>query len=255
MKNHRSTRERAWTPSIASATRQWSMAIRGLRRAPAFSYAVMLTLTIGIGAATAICGVVDAILLRPLPYPGADRLVAVVNDMPPLSATHNPQSIGTYLTFPWYAHTLQHIALYQDGSANIGDAEGRADPVRLNVAHATASLLPTLGVSPSANSSRRMALSREAGMPRRKISRHSVADASDRVQGRASTTASLARDAVARSSNRRLGLEALLRRRADVAGSRSVRFSGVRVRRWRVLSDAPPAIRPKQPTSALHRSR
>lgn len=148
MNIHRQAREGAWTPSVASVTGQVSIAIRALRRAPAFSYAVILTLAIGIGATTAIFGVVNAILLRPLPFPDAAQLVAVVNDMPAVSGAHNPQSIGTYLTFKRYAHTLQQIALYQAGSANIADAERRADPVRLNVAHATASLFPTLGVSP-----------------------------------------------------------------------------------------------------------
>ncbi|HSC31756.1 MAG TPA: ABC transporter permease [Gemmatimonadaceae bacterium] len=123
-------------------------ALRVLRVRPGFTAAVVVTLGLGIGAATAIFGVVNAILLRPLPYPDANRLVAIVNDMPSLSATHNPQSIGTYLTFQRYAHTLARIALYEAVSANVSDAEGRSDPVRLNAARATASLFPTLEVAP-----------------------------------------------------------------------------------------------------------
>lgn len=52
-------------------------AIRALRHAPAFSTVAILTLALAIGANTALFSVADAILLRPLPYPNADRLVAV----------------------------------------------------------------------------------------------------------------------------------------------------------------------------------
>src|SRR5262245_7483253 len=58
-------------------------AARALRHTPRFAFAVVLSLGLGIGAATAIVSVVDTILVRPLPFQDADRLVAVVQHMPP----------------------------------------------------------------------------------------------------------------------------------------------------------------------------
>jgi hypothetical protein len=52
-------------------------AVRGLRRTPGFTVAVVLTLALGIGTNTAIFSVVDQLLLRPLPYPDGDRIVRI----------------------------------------------------------------------------------------------------------------------------------------------------------------------------------
>ena len=58
--------------------REIRYAIRSLARSRGFTIATVLTLAIGIGAATAIYSVVDTILFRPLPFPGGDRLVRLV---------------------------------------------------------------------------------------------------------------------------------------------------------------------------------
>ncbi|AHG92609.1 permease (plasmid) [Gemmatirosa kalamazoonensis] len=57
-------------------------ALRGLRAQPAFSVTAILTLTLGIGVTTAMFGVVDGILLRPLPFPSADRLITICEQYP-----------------------------------------------------------------------------------------------------------------------------------------------------------------------------
>jgi putative ABC transport system permease protein len=64
------------------ARRDIAYAIRSLRCHAAFTVAAVLTLSIGIGATTAIDSVVDTILLRPLPYPDSDRLVRIIENFP-----------------------------------------------------------------------------------------------------------------------------------------------------------------------------
>jgi hypothetical protein len=58
-------------------------ALRGLMRSPGFTAAAVITLGLGIGAATAVLGVVNTVLLEPLPYTDADRLVRIVERAAP----------------------------------------------------------------------------------------------------------------------------------------------------------------------------
>jgi predicted permease len=125
-----------------------SYAWRSLRRAPLFSVTVVLALTLGIGSAAAIFAIVNAVLLRPLPYGHPDRLVGAWHDLPPISLLHANQTAGTYRTYKKFATTIAGIGLYNDGSANVTDPDGRADPERMTTASVTAEVIPLLEVSP-----------------------------------------------------------------------------------------------------------
>jgi len=72
-----SARDETGLPWIESWLQDVRYALRQLRRQPAFASAAILTLAIGIGGSTGIFSIVDAVLVRPLPYPEADRLVAL----------------------------------------------------------------------------------------------------------------------------------------------------------------------------------
>src|SRR5437762_3367585 len=82
-------------------------AVRSLSRSPGFTAAAVLTLSVGIGATTAIYSVVDTILLQPLPFADSDRLVRVVENIPFIDAGRPPVQRGvTYQEFlEWRSRT------------------------------------------------------------------------------------------------------------------------------------------------------
>src|SRR6185503_12618306 len=92
---------------------------RSLRRTPVFTVAASLTLIIGLAAAFAIFAIVNGVLLRPLPYGDADRLVGAWHDLPPINLHKAQQTPGTWLTYKRLAHTIEDIGIYQDGSVSV----------------------------------------------------------------------------------------------------------------------------------------
>jgi hypothetical protein len=94
--------------------RDVSYAARGLARNPGFATAVVVTLALGIGATTAVFSVVNAVLLRPLPYPDSDRLVRIVERLPARDA-NTPPGRRTGMTWTefseWRARTTTLSAM------------------------------------------------------------------------------------------------------------------------------------------------
>jgi len=123
-------------------------ALRQLRRQPAHALFVIATLAVGIGATTAAFSVVRGVLLRPLPYPDSDRLVAVHGRFLPESGFDFPSfplSVPEYLDYRTQSKTMQDVALYQPSTATVGAEEG--DPERVPIAAITPNLFRTLRVA------------------------------------------------------------------------------------------------------------
>jgi putative ABC transport system permease protein len=119
-------------------------AFRQLARSPGFTAVAVLTLGLGIGASTAIFSVVDAVLLRPLPYPRPERLVALGEGNPRFSESFvRPDS---FRAWRGQATTLAAVALLSEDSMNLA---GGGAPVRAYVGRTTAELFPVLGVRPA----------------------------------------------------------------------------------------------------------
>jgi predicted permease len=118
-------------------------ALRQLRQAPGFTLTVVLTLALGIGATTAIFSLVEGILLRPLPFRDADRLVLLGDHLgAALKIGVTAREIGTYSSA-----TRAFSSLGGYITANY-ELSGGATPEEVRAARLTASVFPTLGVSP-----------------------------------------------------------------------------------------------------------
>ncbi|HJR60312.1 MAG TPA: ABC transporter permease [Vicinamibacterales bacterium] len=134
---------------IEPLARDVRFAARGLRRSPGFTTAAIVTLALGIGATTAVFSVVYGVILRPLPFPNADRLVQVVQLLKPNPGRLERHRAGltTDQVTEWRAtsRTLAEIGHYGPTSAALTDV---AAPVRLNGARISVPLFRALGVSP-----------------------------------------------------------------------------------------------------------
>ncbi len=117
-------------------------AVRMLGKKPSFTAIVLLALAMGIGANTAIFSVVNAILLRPLPYKNFDRIYMIWMDNPKLGVAEDWHSYPNYVDFKEQNQVFEDMAAFNDRSFNL---TGTGDPVRVMGAWSTASLFPVLG--------------------------------------------------------------------------------------------------------------
>jgi len=124
-------------------------AARRLMRARGVTAAAVLTLALGLGAATTVFAVVRGVLLRPLPYPDAERLVSVSHTLIAGGLLHADQSDATLLAYARHARALSHFGGYQVVAAAVA-AEDGTGAERVAAIRATADLLPALGVAPLA---------------------------------------------------------------------------------------------------------
>lgn len=119
-------------------------AVRGLRKSPGFTLVAVLTLAVGVGATTAVFSVINGILLRPLPYPGQDRLIAVSNvyrNNPGWSAPASSTDVAHWRADNDVFETLEFVS-HPDMVAMSSAGSGE----RVGVQHVSARLLPLLGI-------------------------------------------------------------------------------------------------------------
>jgi putative ABC transport system permease protein len=119
-------------------------ALRQVLKNPSFAAVAVITLALGIGANTAVFSVVDAVMLRPLPYDHPERLIEVQSE-----SSHEPEAFNVSYPdfFDWRAqnHTLDHVVSYHDSPFTL---TGLDRPVQLDGEVVSWDMVSTLGVRP-----------------------------------------------------------------------------------------------------------
>ncbi len=123
-------------------------ALWALRRSPGFAAAGLLTLALGIGATTAVFSVIYGVLLRPLPYPGSERIVRLSEEHPGAVSPLSAPMLSNLTYYAWaQPRTIEQLAAYRYDEFTVSLHDGGA---RLVGARVTPSLFPLLGQSPAA---------------------------------------------------------------------------------------------------------
>jgi putative ABC transport system permease protein len=130
-----------------SLLQDFRFGLRMLVKNPIFTLIAVVTLALGIGANTAIFSVVDAVLLRPLPYPEADRLVFLWSTMNSQGVPISGSALPDYYAWRDQNHVFDGLAGFYNGDFNIS-SEGNA-PELIQGAYVTANFFQVLKVSPS----------------------------------------------------------------------------------------------------------
>jgi putative ABC transport system permease protein len=118
---------------------------RMLRRQPGFTAVALVALALGIGANTAIFSVVDAVLWRPLPYPGSDRIVAIAEQRPREAYRHGAVAPADFYDWRRDSVSFTAMAAVEDTAVNLS---GGGEPERLRAIVSTSGFLDVLGVVP-----------------------------------------------------------------------------------------------------------
>lgn len=118
-------------------------ALRTLAKNPGFTAVAVITLALGIGASTSIFSVVDAVLLRPLPYPNAQRLVTVWEKE--ADGSRHRLADPNFLDFRSQNHTLMGLATFFPSPDSVS---GGSEPVRVNVGLVSHDFFRVMGVEP-----------------------------------------------------------------------------------------------------------
>ena len=128
---------------VAELRQDAALGLRLLRRGPGFAAVAILTLALGVGANTAIYSVLDAVLLRPLPYPQPDRIVMVSETLE--NGSPNSSSGGAFLDWRTHQTRFDALALTANVSYNL---RGEGAPERLTGMEVSHEFLQVLRIAP-----------------------------------------------------------------------------------------------------------
>ena len=118
---------------------------RMLAKKPVFTAVALLTLALGIGANSAIFSVVNAVLLRPLPYTDPERLVMLFHSYPTANLPRAAVSPGGFMDYREQANSFEQLTAFQGQGVNLTDGD---EPERIQGMSVSANFFETLGVNP-----------------------------------------------------------------------------------------------------------
>jgi putative ABC transport system permease protein len=121
--------------------------LRTLRKNPGFTAVVILTLALGIGANATIFSVINAVFLKPLPFPDPDHLVMVWQHDTRDPDDHNIVSFPNYQDWKQQNHVFQDMAIF-DSAGKSYSLSGERNPEQVSGLRVTASFFPVLGIQP-----------------------------------------------------------------------------------------------------------
>jgi len=130
---------------VTTLLKDIAYAARILRRSPGFTLTAALTLALGIGANTAIFSVVNATLLRPLPFPHPERIVAIQNQYKAIGLDSASASVPDYIDYRKQRQLFSEVAAINTDDFNL---TGIDRPERVQCGEATSGLFAVLGIQP-----------------------------------------------------------------------------------------------------------
>ena len=138
-------RDRRGLPWLEVFGRDLRYATRTLLRTPGFSAVAMLVMAIGIGASVSLFTVIHSVLLRPLPFPHADRLAAIYSQ--DAVSSHNTVAPGDFYDWQNASHGYEQMAIWRWTGFNMSASDGQLSEF-LNAGTCSWNLFSTLGISP-----------------------------------------------------------------------------------------------------------
>jgi len=132
-------------PSMESLIADIRYALRMLRKNPGFTSVAILTLALGIGANTAIFSVINAVILRPPPFPNSEQLVTLFEQDRKKGYDQNAPAAANFLDWRAQNNVFSQMAAYGGGECNL---TGDQRPERVAGGAVTANLFPLLGIAP-----------------------------------------------------------------------------------------------------------
>ncbi len=131
--------------SLAGLMQDVSYAVRVLRRQPRFALLAIVTMALGIGTTTLLFSVAYGVLMKPLPWPNADRLVVLKETRGGRAPRFGSFTNAAYIAWHDQMTNIEQIAAWSQHDATLSQA---GEPERIRVVDATASLFPALGIRP-----------------------------------------------------------------------------------------------------------